>query len=85
MRDWVKRALTRTVARKGPRGKQEIIVVEPNEKLVLLVKFAIGITLCLTGLEVTYIIVLHSWSSEVFAAITGLSGTVIGVFVGQKA
>ena len=85
MRDWVKRALTRTLTRKGPRGKREIILVEPNEKLVLLVKFAIGITLCLTGLEVTYIIVLHSWSSEVFAAITGLSGTVIGVFVGQKA
>jgi hypothetical protein len=28
---------------------------------------------------------LHTWNSEVFAAISGLSGTVIGIFVGQKA
>jgi hypothetical protein len=27
---------------------------------------------------------LHSWNSEVFAAITGLIGTVMGIFVGQK-
>jgi hypothetical protein len=85
MRDWVKRALTRTLARKGPRGKREIIVLEPNEKLVLLVKFAIGITLCLTGLEITYIIVLHSWSSEVFSTITGLIGAISGVLIASNA
>jgi len=27
---------------------------------------------------------LGAWSSEVFAAISGLSGTVVGIFVGQK-
>jgi hypothetical protein len=85
MRDWIKKALTKTVQRKGSRGKTEIIVVQPNEKLVLGVKFAIGMTVCLSALEIAHIAFLHTWNSEVFAAITGLSGTVMGIFVGQKA
>ena len=85
MRDWIKKALTKTVQRKGSRGKTEIIVVQPNEKLVLGVKFAIGMTVCLSALEIAHMAFLGSWNSEVFAAITGLSGTVMGIFVGQKA
>ena len=84
MRDWIKKALTKTVQRKGSRGKTEIIVVQPNEKLVLGVKFAIGMTVCLSALEVAHMAFLGSWNSEIFAAITGLSGTVMGIFVGQK-
>jgi hypothetical protein len=84
MSGWVRKALTRKLIRTSPRGKEQIIVVEPNEKLVLLVKFALGITLCLTGLEVASIIVLHSWNSEVFATITGLIGTVSGVLIGSN-
>lgn len=84
MRDWIKKALTKTVQRKGSRGKTEIIVVQPNEKLVLGVKFAIGITVCLSALEVAHMAFLGTWNSEIFAAITGLSGTVMGIFVGQK-
>jgi hypothetical protein len=57
---------------------------EPNEKLVLGVKFAIGMTLCLSALEVAHLAFMHSWNSEVFAAISGLSGTIVGIFVGQK-
>ena len=85
MTDWIKKALTKTVQRKGSRGKTEIIVVQPNEKLVLGVKFAIGMTICLSALEIGHMAFLGSWNSEVFAAITGLSGTVMGIFVGQKA
>jgi hypothetical protein len=85
MRDVVKQALTRTIVRKGPRGKQWIIAIPPNPKLVLGVKFAVAMTVCLTVLEVAHMALLGKWNSEVFAAITGLSGTVIGIFVGQKA
>jgi positive regulator of sigma E activity len=85
MRDFIRKALTRTVSLKGTRGKKQIVLVEPNEKLVLLVKFALVIIACLTGLEVTYIVILHSWSSEVFSAITGLIGTVSGVLIGSRA
>jgi len=57
---------------------------EPDAKLVLGVKFAIGMTAFMSALELAHIVFLHSWSAEVFASITGLSGTVIGLFVGQK-
>jgi len=85
MKDWIKKALTRTVARKGSRGKTEIIVVEPNEKLVYVVKFAIGMTVCLSVLEVAHLAFLGSWNSEIFAAVTGLIGTVSGVLIGHHA
>jgi len=84
MRDWIKRALTRKVSVKRGRGKQ-IIVIQPSEKLVLGVKFAIGMVVCLSGLEVAHMIFLNSWSSEIFAAITGLIGSVSGVLVTQHA
>jgi hypothetical protein len=84
MTDWVKKALTKTVQRKGSRGREQIVVVQPNEKLVLGVKFAIGMTICLSALEIAHMAFLGFWNSEVFAAITGLSGTIMGIFVGQK-
>jgi hypothetical protein len=61
-----------------------LVSEEPNEKLVWGVKFAIGMTGCLTALEVAHMAFLGSWSSEIFAAITGLSGTITGIFVGSK-
>ncbi len=79
MVDRIKRALTR---RRMQRGHW--IEEEPNEKLVYVVKFSLGMMACLTAVEITNIALLHSWNSEVFAAITGLCGTVMGIFVGQK-
>lgn len=80
MVDPIKRALTR---RRFERGR--LVVEEPNEKLVLGVKFTIGMTAFLSALELAHMAFLHSWNGEIFATITGLSGTVIGLFVGQKA
>jgi hypothetical protein len=86
MTDWIRKALTKTVQRKGSRGKKtEIIVVQPNEKLVYAVKFAIGMTVCLSALEIAHMAFLGTWNSEVFAGITGLIGTVSGILIGQKA
>jgi hypothetical protein len=86
MTDWIRKALTKTVQRKGSRGKKtEIIIVQPNEKLVYAVKFAIGMTVCLSALEIAHIAFLGTWNSEVFAGITGLIGTVSGILIGQKA
>jgi len=61
------------------------MIEEPNETLVLGVKFAIGMTAFLSALELAHMAFLHTWNAEIFATITGLSGTVIGLFVGQKA
>ena len=86
MTDWIKKALTKTVQRKGSRGKKtEIIIVQPNEKLVYAVKFAIGMTVCLSALEIAHMAFLGTWNSELFAGITGLIGTVSGILIGQKA
>jgi hypothetical protein len=79
MADPIKRALTR---RRFERG--HLILEEPTAKLVLGVKFAIGMTAFMSALELAHLAVLHTWNAEVFASITGLSGTVIGLFVGQK-
>ena len=80
MIDPIKRALARKSVSRG-----RVTVEEPNEKLVWGVKFAVGMTVCLSVLEVAHMAFLGSWSSEVFAAITGLAGTVTGIIVGQKA
>ena len=89
MPDFFKRALTKKLHRQPTRGKSSgrarIIIVEPDAKLVYLVKFSIGMTVCLTGLEIAYMAFMHVWNTEIFAAITGLIGTITGIFVGQKA
>ena len=78
--DWVKRALTRNIHSK--KGLKEAI--EPNERLVLGTKFAIALTFCLTALEIAHLALLGTWNSEVFAAITGLAGTITGILISQK-
>ena len=79
MGDPIKRALTRRRIQRG-----YVIDEEPNEKLIIGVKFTIAMTACLSALEVAHMAYVGTWNSEIFAAITGLSGTVIGLFVGQK-
>lgn len=81
MPDWVKKVLTRRVQSKG----KKVIVLEPNEKLVYAVKFALGMTACLSALEVASMAFLGKWNSEVFAVVSGLVGTVTGILLGQKA
>ena len=80
MADPIKRALTRRRKQQGRIIAEE----EPSERLVWGVRFGIGMTVCLSFLEVAHLAFLGSWSSEIFSAITCLSGTVMGVFVGQK-
>ena len=80
MADLIKRALTR---RRRVPGRPAVIE-EPNETLVLCVKFIMGMIFCLSALEIACMAFLGSWSSEVFSAITGLVGIVTGIFVGQK-
>ena len=84
MRDFVKKALTRTVTVKGSRGRSRQVEVPPNQRLIYGVCFAVAALMCLTVLEATYILVLRSFSSEIFAAITLVVGTLLGAFFGQK-
>ncbi len=79
MADPIKRALTR---RRFERGR--LIAEEPTAKLVLGVKFAIVMTAFMSALEFAHMAFFHTWNAEIFASITGLSGTIVGLFVGQK-
>ena len=74
--------MSRKVQRKGSRNSKSVVFVEVDERLVHVVSFGIGMTLCLTAIEIAHLALLHSWNNEIFAAITGLSGTVMGIFVG---
>ena len=90
MTSWVRRALSRKTKKTNTRSsggegkKQQVIVVEADERLVYVVNFGIGMTVCLTAIEIAHLALLHTWNSEIFAAVTGLSGTVMGIFVGAK-
>jgi len=82
--DPIKKALRRKISVKRGRG-QQTIEIPPSEKLVLGVKFAMGMVACLSALEIAHMAFLRTWSSEIFAAITGLIGTVSGVLISQHA
>ena len=75
MNDWIKKALTRHV-----RNRE----IPPDNRLVYGVKFAIAMTISLSALEIAHMAFLSRWNSEIFAAITGLTGTVSGILIAQK-
>jgi hypothetical protein len=78
--DWIKRALTRRTVDKTASAEE----IAPSERLVLGVKFAIALAFSLTALEIAHLALLRTWNSEVFAAITGLAGTITGILISQK-
>jgi len=80
MTDWIKRALTRKTTDKTVTEAE----VQPSDRLVLGVKFANALTFSLTALEIAHLALLGTWNSEVFAAITGLAGTITGILISQK-
>ena len=80
MADWIKRALTRKTTDKTEAQAE----VPPSERLLLGVKFTIALTFSLTALEIAHLALLGTWNSEVFAAITGLAGTITGILISQK-
>ncbi len=80
MTDWVKKALTSKKTQRVALDQE----VEPDERLVLGTKFAIAIIFCLSAIEVANLAFLGKWNSEIFAAITGLTGTVTGILISQK-
>jgi len=75
MKDWIKRALT-----KHKRNRE----IPPDPRLLIGVKFTITMTIILSALEIAHIAFLGKWNSEIFSAITGLTGTVSGILIAQK-
>jgi len=79
VRNFIKKALTRKI-----KLTRRTVEVEPSAKLVYGMYFATASLCTLTLLEVTYLVVLHTFSSEIFSAISLVIGTILGAFFGQK-
>jgi len=86
LKEKIRNAFTKTVwIQRGKRKKLERIEAPPSERLVLGIIFAIVALIGLVIIEVAYMAFLRRWNSEIFSAITGLIGTILGVFISQKA
>ena len=70
--------------RKPLRRKRGLTTSKPSDRLILTMQFAIYLLFALMALEITHLVVTGSWNSEVFAAITGLAGTIFGVLLERK-
>ncbi len=70
---------------RGKYGKPQLIEIQPTQKFVFGIYFAIAALGCLTCLEAVYLAILRMFSSEIFAAISLTIGTIIGAVFGQKA
>ena len=79
MQDPFRRALSRKRIQRG-----HVVVEEPSEQLIVIVKFGLAMTLLMSGLELAHILLLGRWNSEIFSAISGLAGTISGIFVGKR-
>jgi len=73
--DPIRRVLTRR------RGQVEI---PPDDAVVYAIYFSIAALFCLTTLEAIHILVVGSFSNEIFAAIMLVIGTILGAFFGHK-
>jgi len=80
---WLRKALTRTVRVKRGKGFK-VEDVPPSERLILIVQFSIAAIAALTLIQIVHIVYLGTWNAEVSATITGLIGTVTGLFIGAK-
>ncbi len=83
--DVIRTALTQKVTtQRGIRRELKIEEVPPSEKLVLFVQFAMVTVGALAALELVHLVVLGGWNTEIFAAISGLVGTITGILLGTK-
>jgi hypothetical protein len=75
VKEFLRKALTR---------KRGCIHYKPSDRLILAIQFSIYLLFALVALEIAHLFVLGSWNTEVFAAITGLAGTIFGVLLERK-
>jgi len=79
MRDFVKEALVRRVRVKG-----RVVEEPPSQKLLYGIYFAFAALIALTVLEAIHILVVKTFSSEIFSAVSLIIGTILGAFFSQK-
>ena len=85
MKDYIKRALTKTIEIRTAHGDTQQLELPPDKKLLYGMYFALLALVMLTALETTYMIVFQTFNNEIFAAMMLVVGTILGAFYGQKA
>lgn len=74
----------RRVQVKGPRGRVRTVEEPPSQTLLYGIYFAFAALIALTILEAIHILVVKTFSSEIFSAISLVIGTILGAFFSQK-
>ncbi|RLI20386.1 hypothetical protein DRO54_06450 [Candidatus Bathyarchaeota archaeon] len=82
--NWIRKALTRRQIKHARRPRKiEYVEIPPSERLVYAVQFCLISLAALTAIEIAHIIALKSFNQTVFSAISGLIGTLVGVFLAK--
>jgi hypothetical protein len=84
MKDYIKRALTKTIEIRTAQGNTQQLEITPDKKLLYGMYFAVIALAMLATLETTYMIVFQTFNNEIFAAMMLVVGTILGAFYGQK-
>jgi len=84
MKDYIKKALTKTIEIRTAKGDTQQIELAPEKKILYGMYFAVIALAMLTALETTYMIVFQTFNNEIFAAMMLVVGTILGAFYGQK-
>jgi hypothetical protein len=84
MRNVIKEALVRRVRVKGPRGQVQYVEEPPSQKLLYGIYFSLAALITLTTLEALHLLVVKTFNSEIFSAISLVIGTILGAFFSQK-
>ena len=86
LKEWIRKSLTRRVVRQKSARRKKLTrtLIEPDDQIVkyltLIIKFVLAMCILFGVLEGLHLIFLGTWNSEIFAAITGLMGTITGIF-----
>ncbi len=85
---WIRKALTKQVIVPAEEERTRAIRMEeipPSKRLVLAVALTMVAMGLMTALEIVHVVFLGVWNSEIFTAISGLAGLVVGTLIGAKA
>ena len=87
MKNLLRRLFIKKIALPSGSSRKKIKheTVPPSERLIFGIIFAMVALAGLIALEIVHIVFLKTWNNEIFAAITSITGTILGVFISQKA
>lgn len=87
---WFEKILTKHKIRIEPKWFAHVprktvkVTIPPSPKIVLIMYFGTLFLIAFIILEVLYMAIFHEFNSEIFSAITGLMGTIMGTYIGAK-